>query len=402
MSNKEKRDIDLTDCGEDSWYEPREVVDKGQLMTWQQAKTLEEQLGVDSNNAYNRLLLLGYYEKRVGTNKKNADGYFRHLDWFLREHPGHPFLSYSTFRPDKPDLQRRTLDAWKAALKRKPRNASAYNNAADSCFAPDEATQDLLQTWRETAFELDPDNELWSFKLAQHHMFRAGFYEDIQCRTLHASRSLDYLKTALDVHERFPAMTYHETYMWMTMQEFLQFALDQQMLDHAEYFSKYLIHRVPVVAKLYPEQWVNRRISGEVHLGLATLGKVRLTRGDVDGAKQHLANMAEMGDPTRGLDLLLAKQLLERGETEAVLQYLDGCISIVESYVSDLKNNPKYKRRLGDYELKRHNKLYPGEDASDYQILESQQCIEVLENYKKRIVNGRNAKIAIWPIKCPS
>jgi hypothetical protein len=106
MSNKEKRDIDLTDCGEDSWYEPREVVDKGQLMTWQQAKTLEEQLGVDSNNAYNRLLLLGYYEKRVGTNKKNADGYFRHLDWFLREHPGHPFLSYSTFRPDKPDLQR--------------------------------------------------------------------------------------------------------------------------------------------------------------------------------------------------------------------------------------------------------------------------------------------------------
>ncbi|MCY4596547.1 MAG: hypothetical protein OXC19_17320, partial [Bryobacterales bacterium] len=66
-----------------------------------------------------------------------------------------------------------------------------------------------------------------------------------------------------------------------------------------------------------------------IHHGNIALGKIALAEGDVQGAASHLLLAgATPGSPqlnSFGPDTALAKKLLEEGEKEAVLQYLDQC-----------------------------------------------------------------------------
>ena len=67
-----------------------------------------------------------------------------------------------------------------------------------------------------------------------------------------------------------------------------------------------------------------------VHVASVVLGLISIDRGDVSGAKDHLAKAGDLklGDPalrTFGPDMLLAKRLLEKGESGAVLDYLKAC-----------------------------------------------------------------------------
>ena len=50
--------------------------------------------------------------------------------------------------------------------------------------------------------------------------------------------------------------------------------------------------------------------------------------GDINGAKQHLIKAGQMGSPhlnSFGPNMLLAKELLEKGEREAVIEYFELC-----------------------------------------------------------------------------
>ena len=64
------------------------------------------------------------------------------------------------------------------------------------------------------------------------------------------------------------------------------------------------------------------------HFGHIILGTISLRRGDVEAAKQELILAGKApGSPQRidGGNMFLAKELLEKGEKEAVLRYLQLC-----------------------------------------------------------------------------
>jgi tetratricopeptide (TPR) repeat protein len=79
------------------------------------------------------------------------------------------------------------------------------------------------------------------------------------------------------------------------------------------------------------------------------LGRVALRSGDVGGAKQYLLDssspLAEKDVSISGPTLVLAKELLQQGERDTVLQYLDNCLSlwprgegVLQLWIADIKN----------------------------------------------------------------
>jgi hypothetical protein len=66
-----------------------------------------------------------------------------------------------------------------------------------------------------------------------------------------------------------------------------------------------------------------------LHEGNNVLGRIALGRGDIAGAREHLLAAGETpGSPqldSFGPNMTLAKELLEKGEREAVFTYLQSC-----------------------------------------------------------------------------
>jgi hypothetical protein len=70
------------------------------------------------------------------------------------------------------------------------------------------------------------------------------------------------------------------------------------------------------------------------HVGNLVLGRIALARSDIGGAKQYLLAAARVpGSPplkSFGPDMELAKELIEKGEREAVVEYFDLCATFWE------------------------------------------------------------------------
>lgn len=66
-----------------------------------------------------------------------------------------------------------------------------------------------------------------------------------------------------------------------------------------------------------------------IHTGHIVLGRIAVQAGDIQEGKRHLLAAGDTpGSPTLnsfGPDMLLARELLVRGETDTVLEYLDRC-----------------------------------------------------------------------------
>jgi hypothetical protein len=69
--------------------------------------------------------------------------------------------------------------------------------------------------------------------------------------------------------------------------------------------------------------------SDATHIGNLVLGQLALMDGDVAKAKGHLLSAGDVPGPavlkSFGPNMLLAKELLKRGERDVVVQYLDSC-----------------------------------------------------------------------------
>jgi hypothetical protein len=92
--------------------------------------------------------------------------------------------------------------------------------------------------------------------------------------------------------------------------------------DKAETYAKQLLSEAPH----FHSDW---NYGNAVFFGNFVLGRVSLSRGDVKQADQYLLASAKTpGSPqldSFGPNMTLAKELLDKGESEPVLQYLELC-----------------------------------------------------------------------------
>ena len=134
------------------------------------------------------------------------------------------------------------------------------------------------------------------------------------------------------------------------MQPLAQAAVEEGEIDYAERCAIALL-RVPKVAASATRNSVIRDDRSHEYEAHVILGKVALSRGDVDAAERHLLEAGGVDAPssarrTLGPDTDLAARLLEDGRSGAVAAYLAGCREFwhpgqaqIDAWLIDLRND---------------------------------------------------------------
>jgi tetratricopeptide (TPR) repeat protein len=201
---------------------------------------------------------------------------------------------------------------WLACIESSPGDVNVLEQAADFVALLDPAlAQDLYQK----AEAIEPDNPRWILKLAQLH-------------SRNAQRSADPVsaaKLALAEAERALAMG-------STDGRLAQMAFDAGDMIKARAYAEQFLSTAPTVPA-----W---NAGNLIHKGNLVLGRIAVRDGRIADAVRFLGRSGDTpGSPqlnSFGPNMALAKDLLEAGETSAVLDYFERCRGFWKSGGSQL------------------------------------------------------------------
>jgi tetratricopeptide (TPR) repeat protein len=191
---------------------------------------------------------------------------------------------------------------WLARVEARPQDVDVLEGAAGFFMVRDRAiAQELL----ERARAIEPENPRWPQQLAQLH-------------ELNASRGDPYeARQALAELERAHALTDPEKRISVT--GLAEAALAADDIPKARDYAQRLLQQAPT-------SW---NYGDAVHKGNLVLGRIAVREGRIVEAVAHLrASGVTPGSPVLGSfgpNMSLAKELLERGERDAVLAYFEQC-----------------------------------------------------------------------------
>lgn len=288
-------------------------------ITAQEAQTLEDGLKSNPDSLAVQERLIRYYfvaalTSRASDLEEKREG---HVFWLIEHHPesdlaGSPEAGIQPvgFAGNTEGYQH-GKQLWLAQVESHPDSPQIIHNAAQFVSLWDRALgRDLL----EKSLRLNPSDNAAASALAQSYIQErmaadspeqkaalAGKALSIQERTLDSSSNEDRFNGLVDVSvEAYEAGDIGKAQQYAS--ELLQFA---------------------------PQFKGNWNYGNTVHKANIVLGRISLQSGDVSGASRYLlATGATPGSPqldSFGPNMTLAKELLEKGEREAVLSYFESC-----------------------------------------------------------------------------
>lgn len=176
----------------------------------------------------------------------------------------------------------------------------------------------------------DCASDLWP----RYYKTRGMMAKSVEDKRALAKQELQYLE-ASRVHAQDPANMDENNRRFFEaskMENLLVAAFAAGEYEKAENYanqllaSDYVIHGVERKGDLLKGSEV---AGGEIHKAHIVLGRIALKRGEIQKAKEHLINAGRVsGSPTLrsfGPNMALAKELLEHGGREVVLEYLELC-----------------------------------------------------------------------------
>ncbi len=178
---------------------------------------------------------------------------------------------------------------------------------------------------------LAPDNPQWHQLMAQLHSLssRKGSEE---LRKAKSRQALVELEMAEQIRSAHGGISLNEESQFAdalarihSLSERARAALEAGELAFARQFAEECLSLT--ISEEIPEYFQND--GNAVHYGHTVLGRVAMREGDIEKAKSHLIESGRTtGSPNLGSfgpNMSLAKELLERGKREVVLQYLELC-----------------------------------------------------------------------------
>lgn len=297
----------------------REAERGGELSTSQVA-VLEGQLRENPQDLGSRARLLGYYTRNLrGNPRRHAE----HVLWFIRNLPGSEVLNsrfgriHPMFNADGYLAAKR---AWGRLVQQEPDNVVLLRHAAGFHGLSDRAVSIRLLQQAEA---LEPANPEWARRLAELRWRGARLFPEGRDPAAAAQALVDLERAS----ERSDAAGRRELTPDLAL-----FALAAGDREKARRYAEALL-----------EAGANRRNPGDsIHYGNLVLGHLALNEDDLEEAGARLlAAGRTRGSPVTRLgapDMTLAKALLERGESETVLAYLDLCWELWQGDVERLKD----------------------------------------------------------------
>ena len=296
----------------------REEQLKGSDLTAVEAVALEQQLAENPQNLVARARLVGYYDAQPRSASKEHS---RHVLWFIRNIPESEVLQGARIAPFfDPEGYAAGKQAWIRLMDDEPDNVSLLRNASRFFTVSDD---DLAAEVLARAERLEPSNPYWAQQLGRNRWREAhNPYQGTDAAT--AAQALAAFERA---YELLDAKACADLLPDLAVTAFAAGALEK--------------------ARGYADAMLaattgDRNKGDYIHYGNLVLGRIALSEGDLEEARARLlaAGRTE-GAPLRtfgGPDMALAKALLERGETQTVLRYLELCLDIWERGQEDLRD----------------------------------------------------------------
>lgn len=288
-------------------------------LTSKEADIMEEGLKTNPDNLTSREALIRFYfvasieSENPGLREKREP----HIFWLIEHHPeselaGSPEAGIMPmgFSEDTEAYQR-GKELWLQQVEKHPGNVRIVRHAAQFVWLFD---RKLGRELLEKASLLDPTDAHTTAMLAQ-------WYENARIMARSSKEREALSEKALSIRERgLYGSNSKERFYGLD-----DLALDALEAGDAEKAARYASELLQIASQ-FKDNW---NYGNAVHKGNIVLGRVALRRGDVPGARQHLLAAGETpGSPqldSFGPNMTLAKELLEKGEREAVLAYLQSC-----------------------------------------------------------------------------
>jgi tetratricopeptide (TPR) repeat protein len=272
------------------------------------AGALELQVKAAPDDVEGRIKLLGYYFLRAHTSPEARSAKQEHVLWLIRNRPDAPILETPYARLDNV-LERSAYEegkkAWMEQVGRQPQNAALLGRAAGYFLLSDSAMAESLYRRAEAA---EPQNPAWPGQLG--HLYALGLMDKT------GEGKQQTAKAALEAYERSLERMKGGELRESVLSDVATVALEAGEMAKARSYAERLVAE-------------GGRDGDMVHHGHVVLGRIALRAGDVDAAKQHLLAAGETPGSAAlrsfGPNMRLARELLEKGERQAVLDYVKLC-----------------------------------------------------------------------------
>ncbi len=281
----------------------------GQRLKTDEIKALEASVAKNPDDLSARTRLLGNYFMRQYSSKEAKAARAKHIFWIIEHHPeaaiaGLPYCSLDPVMNG--DAYHQAKELWLVQTKAQATNTSVLGNAANFFLLQD---KELAENLLKQAQKAEPDNPHWSERLG--HLY-----------ALHNDEGKTNERKSLQEFERAQAADTDESSRFYRLADLAKQAFAAGDLAKATQYANDLL----AASANYPKDW---NLGNAIHTGNTVLGRVALKQGRLQPAKEYLLKAGQTpGSPqlnSFGPNMSLAKELLEKGETDTVVQYFDLC-----------------------------------------------------------------------------
>jgi RNA polymerase sigma factor (sigma-70 family) len=293
-------------------FGPMDEIVKGQTLSAEQVQALESMLAQDPQALSARCQLLGYYFTHQSTSGTAREARQRHVLWFIQNHPEMNLGGYALLNPVQDGSAYSQAKAlWLQQVSANPQTPAILANAAGFNLIFDRPmAEDLLKQ----AQTLEPANPAWPEQLA--HLYALdGISTKPDAATPSAAKALEQMESA-------QANTTGEMQKFHNLNKLAQMAFDAGQLEKAQSYAASLLQQTA-------QPQIGWDYGDAIYRGNLVLGRIALRAGKLDEAKQYLlASAKTTGSPVLGSfgpNMTLARELLDHGEKDSVLEFLGLC-----------------------------------------------------------------------------
>jgi len=273
------------------------------------ATNLEIAAAQSPNDLTIRTKLVKCYSLLRFTSAEAEENTRRHILWIIKNHPeaevaGLPDCSFD------PVIDKQGYDEakhlWLDQTKSNPTNTTILGHAAQFFLVYDnKVAEEILKR----AKGIEPNNPQWCDELGHLYML-VGREDEVAA------------KQAMEEFETAGSLDASESGKFYRLSELSEAAFEAGEITKATKYANNLLEAAPK----FRGDW---NYGNAIYKGNDVLGRIALNQGDLQGAARYLLRSGRTpGSPqlnTFGPDMSLAKKLLQRGEKDAVLQYLELC-----------------------------------------------------------------------------
>jgi tetratricopeptide (TPR) repeat protein len=294
---------------------------RGAQLSPHEADKLEQRLKSLPDSFSDRIELLVYYSfKSIGggglTSGELANRR-EHILWIIEKKPSSSFASShaASFGRDggDPEGLRQAKELWLAQVQASPNDTRVLYNAGRFFAWSDDRRQS--QELLERAYAINPKDRDTASYLASLYWQRARDSSTEEKAKSMAAKSIQVYEQALNSEPNSRDRFYD-------LPEAAQAAFEAGQYERAASLAKEGL----ALAGQEPYRGDN---SDAVHYGNIVLGRIALRQGDISSASEYLLRAGSIkGNPhldTFGPNMVLADELVERGERKAVLDYFSLC-----------------------------------------------------------------------------